>query len=241
MNRRDWREIFEIINDPGAPMLFLIGIMIFAVLGNGLYDLLVVTIQRNFDDEGSFTYVIIVVTALLLLLAIIFVLWIWFNLRWKRRNRLPNNIKLEQTYPILIVFVSANPKASEPIAVQHHLADGKLQKLWLIATQESESRAKWLSDWVKQRSNQPVQASIFLLESAYDIPQAYRTVVSIFELIAEQIDQAIVDITSGTKQMSAGAVLACREYGVPMQYVLGELKGGKVDEHSVGELIKVQV
>ncbi len=156
MNRRDWREIFEIINDPGTPILFLIGIMIFAILGNGLYDLLVVTIQRNFDDEGNFTYVIIIATASLLLLAIIFVLWLWFNLRWKRRNRLPNNIKLEQTYPILIIFVSANPKASEPIAVQHHLADGKLQKLWLIASRESESRAKWLSEWVNQHSNQPV-------------------------------------------------------------------------------------
>lgn|GEM_PF-3903318 len=97
MNRRDWREIFEIINDPGTPILFLIGIMIFAILGNGLYDLLVVTIQRNFDNEGNFTYVIIIATASLLLLAIIFVLWLWFNLRWKRRNRLPNNIKLEQT------------------------------------------------------------------------------------------------------------------------------------------------
>ncbi|MBO9349079.1 MAG: hypothetical protein J7467_12655 [Chloroflexus sp.] len=241
MNRRDWREIFEIINDPGTPILFLIGIMIFAILGNGLYDLLVVTIQRNFDDEGNFTYVIIIATASLLLLAIIFVLWLWFNLRWKRRNRFPNNIKLEQTYPILIIFVSANPKASELIAIQHHLADDKLQKLWLIASPESENRAKSLSDWVKQRTNQPIHVSILLLESAYDIPQAYRTIVFIFELIADQIDQAIVDITSGTKQMSAGAVLACREYGVPMQYVLGELKGGKVDENSAGELIKVQV
>lgn len=239
MNRRSWSEIFETINNPGVPVLFLLGTMIFAVLGNALYDLLVSTIQGQTGSTGDVVYVIITVFAFLALLGIVIILWFWYNLRRRRRSRLSDTVKLTQTYPVLLLFVSANPRGSEWTAIQHHFRDSKLQQLWLIASAEAEKKAQQLREQVQQRYSQSVRISILPIASAYDIPQAYRVVTQIFELIVDQIDQAIVDITSGTKQMSAGAVLACREYGVPMQYVVADLKGGKVDEGSEGELMKV--
>lgn len=241
MNRRTWREIFEIINDPGVPVLFLIGTMVFAILGNALYDLLVVILQEVFGGETALLYAVITVFSAALLFAITFVLWLWFNLRRRKRSRLVDAIKLDRAYPGLILFVSANPRGAEPAAIAHHTQAGKLRRLWLIATNEAEKKAEQLREQVRQKMGDAVQISIVPLDNAYDIPAAYRAVVQAFEQAADLLDQMIVDITGGTKHMSAGAVLACREYGVPMQYVLAEMKDGKVDERSESELMKVSV
>lgn len=241
MNRRGWKEIFASINDPEVPALFLVGTMVFAILGNALYDLLVESLQDMFGGESALLYAVITVFAATLLFAITLILWLWFNLRRSKRNRLADAVKLDRAYPGLIVFVSARQGGAEPAAIMHHLKAGKLRRLWLIATNEAEKKAVQLRDQVRHDANDEVQITIVPLDSAFDIPAAYRAVVQAFDQADDLLDQVIVDITGGTKHMSAGAVLACREYGVPMQYVLGEIKDGKVDERSEGELMKVWV
>ncbi|OAN43897.1 hypothetical protein A6A03_17565 [Chloroflexus islandicus] len=239
MNRRSWKEIFASINDPEVPALFLIGTMVFAILGNALYDLLVELLQDVLGGENALLYAVITVFSAALLVAITLILWLWFNLRRRQRNRLADAVKLDRAYPGLIVFVSARQGGAEPAAIAPHLKAGKLRRLWLIATNEAEKKAAQLRDQVRQEANDAVQITIVPLDSAFDIPAAYRAVVQAFDQAGDLIDQVIVDITGGTKHMSAGAVLACREYGVPMQYVLAEIKDGKVDERSEGELMKV--
>ncbi|WP_298821631.1 hypothetical protein [Chloroflexus sp.] len=241
MTRRSWSEIFATINDPGVPALFLIATMLFAILGNSLYDLLVVVTQAFFGGETALLYATISIFFAALLFAITLILWIWFNVRQRKRSRLADPIKLSQAYPGLILFVSANPRGAEPAAIQHHLQNGTLRRLWLIASPEAEKKAVQLRDQLQQKAGRALQITILPIESAYDIPTGYRAVVQAFEQAATMIDQVIVDITGGTKHMSAGAVLACREYGVPMQYVLGEMKDGRVDERSESELMKVLV
>ncbi|WP_322489851.1 hypothetical protein [Chloroflexus sp.] len=146
MNRRSWKEIFASINDPEVPALFLIGTMVFAILGNALYDLLVELLQDLLGGESALLYAVITVFFAALLFAITLMLWLWFNLRWRQRNRLADAVKLDRAYPGLIVFVSARQSGAESAAIAHHLKVGKLRRLWLIATNEVEKKAAQLRD-----------------------------------------------------------------------------------------------
>ncbi len=84
-------------------------------------------------------------------------------------------------------------------------------------------KAAQLPDQVRQDANDAVQITIVPLDSAFALPAAYRAVLRAFDQAGDVLDQVIVDITGSTKRMSAGAVLACREGGVPMQYVLAAI------------------
>ncbi len=244
MSRRSWHEIFAAINDPGIPLLFLIGTTLFAIFGNALYDVLVALAEIALGEETAFLYVAIAIASLLLLLIVTLALWLWYNLRRSKRNRLPDTARIERPFAGLVIFVSANPRGSEQTAIRFHLDAGVLRRIWMIVTPEAEKKAQELIQSVKQRAEDQgyqVRIATLPIEQAFDIRSAYQAVLQAFEQAADQIDNVIVDITGGTKHMSAGAVLACREYGVPMQYVLGEIKDGKIDERGEGELMKVRL
>jgi hypothetical protein len=51
----------------------------------------------------------------------------------------------------------------------------------------------------------------------------------------------IVDITGGTKPMTAGAVLACRNQGLPMQYMQTHFINGRPDPSAQPQAIKVEL
>jgi hypothetical protein len=241
MNRRRLPQIFTDLTDPGVPLLFLFGTLVLAVLGNAVYDLLVELISVEPDRDQQLRLALLSLGSLTVLCIVVGILWVWYNARRRRQPPpLPDDVKLESTYPGLVIFVSSNPKASERAAIYHHLQGGSLQKLWLIVSQEAREKAQKLTTWLRQeQGGEGVQLTQLALDDAFDVAAAYRSVIDAFETADVLLDKLIVDITAGTKQMSAGAVIACREYGVPMQYIRGEYQDGQVQPNAPSQLMKV--
>jgi len=138
------------------------------------------------------------------------------------------------SFPGLIVLIGPGRKGSDPQslshnpAIEYHLdcdeAGGKpLQICWLIAT-GGEQGSLPAAQKVRERYEERCTMIIKRLHDAFDVQEAYRTVQGIYtQEAAEQglaPDQVIADFTGGTKPMSAGTVLACRDRW-PMQYMTG--------------------
>lgn len=241
MNRRRMTDVFEGLTNPSVPLTFLFGTLVLAVFGNAVYDLLLEAInpQRNPDLLLRLAY--LSGGSLLALGVVVVGLWVWYNAyRRKQPPPLTEATRLTQSFPALVIFVSANPTAAEKTAIQHHLQDRTLSRIWLIVSREAREKAQTLTSWLRQQPNgEAVQLTQLPLSDAFDIASAYSAVLDTLEAADDMIDQLIVDITAGTKQMSAGAVLACREYGVPMQYVRGTYDAGRVQPDTPAQLMKV--
>jgi hypothetical protein len=243
VRRRGVGDILTTITDPGIPLLFLLGTVLLAVLGNAAYDLALAAITPGADAGTLARLGGLSAGALLLLGAVVAALWLWYNARrGPPAPPLEPARALEAGYAGLVVFVSANPSASEEAAIRHHLGAGTLRQLWLIVSGEARSNAQRLTAWLRQQAgSEAVQLTQLPLRDAFDMAAAYDAVVDALETADQLVDQLIVDITAGTKQMSAGAVLACREYGVPMQYVLGVYRDGRVVADAEARLMKVRL
>lgn len=241
MNRRRIADIFVGFINPSVPLAFLFGTLVLAVFGNAAYDLLleITNPQRNYALLLRLVY--LTGGSLLLLGVVVVGLWVWYNAyRRKQPPPLTEATKLTQSFPALVIFVSENPTAAEKTAIQHHLQDRTLSRLWLIVSREAREKSQTLTSWLRQQPNgEGVQLTQLPLGDAFDIASAYSAVLDALETADDMIDQLIVDITAGTKQMSAGAVLACREYGVPMQYVRGAYDAGRVQTDTPAQLMKV--
>lgn len=243
MIRRRVKDVIQDLLDPRIPLLFLFGTLVLAVLGNAVYDLLVEVISRQPDADQIRRLGLLSVGALILLSAVVAVIWLWYNARRSRHLQpLEAAVRLDDAYPALVVFVSPNPRASEQEAIWHHLRQGKLRQLWMIVSQDASKKAQALASWLRdQPDGDRVQLTQLSLSDAFEVRAAYRATIDAFEMADVLVDQLIVDITAGTKQMSVGAVLACREYGVPMQYVLAEYDDGQVRPNSMARLMKVRL
>jgi hypothetical protein len=241
VNRRRITDIFEGFINPSVPLAFLFGTLVLAVFGNATYDLLLELLNPQRDTALVLRLLYLSGGSLLLLGVVVVGLWAWYNTyRRKQPPPLTEAIKLTQSYPALVVFVSENPNAAEKTAIQHHLQNQTLSRLWLIVSREAREKAQTLTSWLRQQPNgEAIQLTQLPLSDAFDIASAYSAVLDTLETADDMIDQLIVDITAGTKQMSAGAVLACREYGVPMQYVRGTYDAGRVQPDTPAQLMKV--
>lgn len=243
MSRRRVIDIFQDVTNPGVPLLFLLGTVVLAVFGNAVYDLLVALISPAWDLGAILRLAALSAGSLAALAAVVGALWLWYN---ARRRPPPVPIApaqaLERAYAGLVVFVSENPQASERAAIGHHLRGGELRQLWLIVSREAQGKAQGLITWLRaEAGGATVQLTQLALADAFEVSAAYEAVVNALETAEGLVDQLIVDITAGTKQMSAGAVLACREYGVPMQYVRAAYAEGKVVAEAPAQLMKVRL
>jgi hypothetical protein len=149
---------------------------------------------------------------------------------------------LDTGYAGLILFVSQRVDAAEYAAISYHLDQHTLRQLWLIVSQESREKALDLIRWLRtQPGGAAVQITQLPLSDAFDLASAYAALLGALDLAGTDLDQVIVDITSGTKHMSAGAVLVCREYGVPMQYVRRPYEHGVLVSDAPARLMKVRL
>lgn len=131
----------------------------------------------------------------------------------------------------LVVFVGPGPDKPHLSAVEHHYhgdeAGVRLEYFWYVYTREAAFRNQELLAKFPNATAHPVR-----LRHADDVPSAYDAVLAAIDgalrLQAEPPlaeTDLIVDITGGTKSMTAGAVLACRERSVSVQYMLGQRDG----------------
>jgi hypothetical protein len=215
LQSRDW---FRRFFDPDAPIPFLFGSLVLALVGNGVYDLL----TDWLGDRPQTRLTIIIISVLLTLgVAVGISLWIRWIIRRVPQIVLPLEEKADP-HPGLIMLVSPNPQAADRDTITHHLGAQTLRSCWLIVSpQVKESgKASDLISWLNERNVRAYELAIG------DANQARMT----YDAITQGIQEAqrafgspraiIVDITGGNKPMTAGAVLACRDAGVAMEYMV---------------------
>ncbi|MFQ6102121.1 MAG: hypothetical protein ACE5OS_12930 [Anaerolineae bacterium] len=137
-------------------------------------------------------------------------------------------------FPGLIVLVGPGRKGanrdelSHNAAIEYHLSQEEaggepLRVCWLIATAGVTGSVP-VARAVRQRYGDRCELIIRELANPFDLEDAYELVRRIYaqEAVEHGLSpaQVIADFTGGTKPMSAGMVLACRDRW-PMQYMTG--------------------
>lgn len=233
MQPRRLNEIFASLFDPRVPLLFLLGSLVLAVLSNGIYDLIVELLGPL---PGRLWYV---VSGALLALALL----VLTLLRVVREHVAPVQIAPDQRADPqagLVLLVSENPQAAAEAAVAFHMAGGKLRHCVLLVTHSSVENANRIEAMLRG-GNDAVEVSRVTLSDAFAVQPAYRAVEQALQLLEAQLGQVSVDITGGTKLMTAGAVLACRDYGVPMEYVRVPFREGLPQTSVDAQVMKVRL
>lgn len=146
--------------------------------------------------------------------------------------------KAATAHRALVVLVG--PGAGRPhisaLSFQRDSAPGaRLERCWYLQTPEARQEGLELQARFADVNPTPIPIS-----SDHDLTAAYAgTLEAIDQVLRAQLtppltkDDVIVDITGGTKPMTAGATLACVERGVAIQYMysLRNEKGELIKDH----------
>ncbi len=196
--------------------LFVIGTMAIGVMGSALFGLLTIWVG---DTSGALVLLFVLSLLFLIIAAIGASLVID---RW-RRGKAPEREDSDfQPYRGLILLVSTGIHNSNESAIARHSQGNgstRLECCWLIYSPQSEIEA---NDLVRRHRGDLRTVQPERIADAYSIKRSFFAVrASIDKALGEglRLDEAIVDITGGTKMMTAGAVLACAERGVAIQYL----------------------
>ena len=218
-------NLFARFFDTNLPHFYVVGSAFLAIVGNGIYDLLL-----DWLGSSPWARLGIVAVALSIVLGIAwgFRGWLlWVRARSKPiRSSIPKE-KEADPHAGLILALGLNPTGAEAAILDWHLREATLKHCWLIVSPEVKASDKY----------RQVASSLFVRGvrvHPLDIPDATRADCS-YEAVKKGIVEArqyedssplIVDITGGLRPMTAGAVLACRDEGVPMQYWTSKYEGG---------------
>ena len=214
MNQRT-REIFARFFDPGVPYLFLIGAVFLAIVGNGTYDLL----QDVFGSTFA-TRLGIVGVSLIIGVGIIFGFSVWLAARWQPGKTAVPPEQTAEPKAALVLLISTNPQGAEMDIVTFHMADHTLRHCWLIVSPDVRRSGKAASlEAALTEAN--VAPHPLHLADVNQVDLAYEVIEKAIKEASEEVGLAevIVDVTGGTKLMSIGAALACRDNNVPLQYM----------------------
>jgi hypothetical protein len=238
MKQQRLPDLFALFFDPRIPILFIIGSIVLAVVGNGVYDLIV-----GFLGGTPRTLGYIIVGALLILLFVTLSFRALIRVLATRRPSpaftLPTNLQANPCEG-LVLFVSEGRQTSEQPAIQFHLKGGELKGCWLIVSPETRQKAADIEAWLRQQ-NTTVRTTLLPLNDAFKADLAYQVVKDALFQAERAGLAATVDITAGTKPMTAGAVLACLDRGVPMQYMRTTFVDGKPVVNAQPQAMKVDV
>jgi len=216
-------DLLTLLFDPRFPLLFVLGSIVLALLGNAVYDLIVA-----FLGDSPPTYVGLIVVA-----GLIFVLLSrWFReLLAAVARRRPPAVRLpdeerSDPQPALVMLVGLGPRERGPEwpVIEWHLQGGVLRHCWLVVSPEGRAHADDLQFQLFERN---VRAEVIEIDGANQAASAHAAVVrSVGEALgrAYTAEQVVVDITGGTKPMSAGAALACLEQGAVIEYLVSVRK-----------------
>lgn len=127
----------------------------------------------------------------------------------------------------LVVIVSARSDGPHGKAVKAHFdpeIDLRcLTHCWAVHTRDSEQYAEQLRDEYREQgvTVHPREVhDVSNLQDAYTVVrQCIDEALATRELPSPRKDQVIVDVTGGTAPMTAGAILACLEKQVSIQYI----------------------
>lgn len=205
--------------DPKVPVLFLVGTLVLAVLGNGVYEASKNGLEAIVGSSPA-TPVYVAVIALTILIGIGASLWI-IVARAPRQVLFVPTERLAEAYSGLILLPSINPKGPEESAIASHCRGDRLRHCWLVTSPQATAKAHHLEDLLRGRHVIPYLTTV---EDAEQAPLAYAAVkVAIAQARRVLGDEPVIlDITAGTKPMTAGAVLACLEEEIPIAYMVSK-------------------
>jgi hypothetical protein len=199
--------------DPASLVLFILASVLLSVFSNSVFALAVELLDTR---PGKLWYVFWGALAIFTLTALV----LRHRLNSKRLRPSVAVPEEQQGDPHkgLIVFLADNPTASEKSAIGFHLDKGTLRFCWLVVSPETAEKGEQLKSWIKRHPNGgPVIVQPIPLENAFQADASYRAVMEALSWTGPIKDDVIVDITAGTKFMTSGAVLACRDNSIPMQ------------------------
>jgi hypothetical protein len=232
---RSLNELFKVFFDPQLPILFIVGSIMLAVLGNAVYDLLLNWLGAEPRALGY-----IAIGSLLILGAIVFTAWILIKLRL-RQAEIPEVPVEDPADPHsgLILFVSAGERKAEQASIEFHRQHGALRHCWMIVSPETQQKAGELASQLRQTG---VEVELMPLPDAFHARKAYEVVKTAVAHAKDTLGHlgVIVDITGGTKPMTAGAVLVCRESNTPMQYMRSHYTNGELVLDAQPRAMKVE-
>ena len=220
--RKSFSQRLQELLDPllttqSGPILFIIGIILFALLSNGLYDLLLSWL-------GAARWVVgFAVVGFIATLAFYYV--------WRRRFG-PRIVvwQLVHPQPGLIALVSHGPADETPaaVAIRFHYKgeDGSretptLRHCWLLASPGSATdNAEVLK---KKYSTPELQIEVVKIDDV-DPHQVFDAVNRVYQAARElpsplSEGDIVADLTGGSKPMTVGVALACATSGRRLQYL----------------------
>ncbi len=215
MKPRRLSEFLAQFLDSRAPLLFIVASLVLAMLGNALYELVLLTFGAQ-----PMTLLGIIIGA-----ALIFPLLFWF-LRQAietiaRRTPIIEIEPAEQIQPHagLILPVGLSQPGPERAILAWHLRNATLRDCWLIASPEVQQSAK-LSDLRQWLVEQNVDVHTAPIANATSLEDIFRAAMQALReaQASPQAQPVAVDITGGTAVMSVGLALAARNWHAPLQY-----------------------
>ena len=218
MRQPSLSDLFRPFLETRAPLLFLIGSIALAILGNAIYEFFTST----FGATPEFLIALVIGTVLI---------FIFVNIGFRqllrtldaRKVTIRNDVQPDQQaepHAGLILPVSLTRPGPEAAIIDWHLRNATLRHCWLLVTPEVRDEGRKLSDLRQNLLERGVEPHNVPLPDSVQADRVYTQVQDTI-MRARQLTDAhplIADITGGTKAMTAGTLLACLDTDVAVQY-----------------------
>ncbi len=216
MSRQRLSDVLARFLDSRAPVLFIIGSLALALLGNALYALVLLMF-----GEQPVTLVGIVIGAALI---VPFIAWgvRSVSAAIAQRARMRLEVPLAERiapHPGLVLAVGLRPNGPERAILEWHMQQATLRHCWLIVSQDVQQSAKLkdLRQWLLECN---VEHQPLAVTDPWSLSDSYHAATEALQRARVMLRAlpVAVDITGGTSVMSAGLALAAREQGAALQY-----------------------
>lgn len=208
-------DLFRPFLETRAPLLFLVGSLALAILGNAVYELLTTT----FGARPEFLIGLVITAALIFaFVALAFQRLLQATRAASGTLRIPQDQQVPP-HPSLILPVGLREEGPERPILEWHLRDQTLRRCWLVASPQVRESPK-LSNLRQWLLEQNVEVFVLPIDDERAIGPSYRAALEALDLAPRLREglPVVVDITGGTAMMSVGLALAARERGIPIQY-----------------------
>jgi hypothetical protein len=225
---------------------FVLGVLGFGILANLFF-----TIAYDANNLSP-DRVLRVVAAIVLFFALAYLAAL-YDLRLARQMRQAspaiNEAEIAERHAGLICLLSLQFQPCF-IAIKHHcsaqVGGEPLRHCWVLITPEAERQG--IYEQLKARVADEARFNltlhpIYLANETIEV--TYREVRDIYALraVEQQLkpSQIMADLTGGTKTMTAGLVMACRDHGYALEYIRSQFgpDGRRIED--TGTVIKVGV
>jgi len=210
-------DLFRQFLETRAPLLFLIGSIALAILGNAIYELL----TTSFGATPVFLIALVIGAALIFAFVTVAFRRLLQAIEQQRvvvRNRVRPD-QLAGRHAGLILPVGLNPRGAEAAIIAWHQRNAVLRHCWLLASPEVLRNPKF-GDLKQGLLDHGTLPHVVELDDSIQVDEVYAKVRAAIVEAQRFPDAAplIGDLTGGTKAMTAGMLLACLEAGVATQY-----------------------